>query len=379
MKFLAIGIASLLAISGCSDNGKEKKAESPPVPVTATTAVLRDIPETLRVVGRSEAFESVTIKSRVDGQVAEVLFTEGQHVKQGDVLIRLDPTDFSARLKQAEATAARDEALVAKSRADTQRYATLKERNFVSEEKVNDIRTNEATAAANLRASKAAMEVARLQMSYATIRAPITGIVGARLVFPGSAVKANDVALAVVNRVRPLLVNFSVPEKHLAQIRAVRRDGVLNVDVTEPGNASQHFEGTVRFVDNTVDGSTGTILLKAELPNRDETLMPGQFLNVSLVLGTLKQAVSVPSNAVQQGAQGSYLYVIKDGRADLRPVETLASHEGMTAVRGEIAAGDTVVTDGHLRLTPGARAKVRDSAAEGNKSPAAETKTSQPG
>ncbi len=377
MRFLAIGIAVLLSISGCSDNGKEKKAEPPPVPITATSAVLRDIPETLRVVGRSEAFESVTVKSRVDGQVAEVLFTEGQHVKQGDVLIRLDPTDFSARLQQAQATAARDEALVAKSRADTQRYATLKERNFVSEEKVNDIRTNEATAAANLRASKATVEVARLQLSYATIRAPITGIVGARLVFPGSAVKANDVALAVINRVRPLLVSFSVPEKHLSQIRAVRRDGVLNVDITEPSNASQHFEGTVRFVDNTVDVSTGTILLKAELPNQDETLMPGQFLNVSLVLGTLKQAVSVPSNAVQQGSEGSYLYVIKEGRADLRPVETLASHDGFTAVRGEVQAGDIIVTDGHLRLTPGARAKIRDDAADGDKNKT--TETSPPG
>lgn len=377
MRFLAIGIAVLLSISGCSDNGKEKKAEPPPVPITATSAVLRDIPETLRVVGRSEAFESVTVKSRVDGQVAEVLFTEGQHVKQGDVLIRLDPTDFSARLQQAQATAARDEALVAKSRADTQRYATLKERNFVSEEKVNDIRTNEATAAANLRASKATVEVARLQLSYATIRAPITGIVGARLVFPGSAVKANDVALAVINRVRPLLVSFSVPEKHLSQIRAVRRDGVLNVDITEPSNASQHFEGTVRFVDNTVDVSTGTILLKAELPNQDETLMPGQFLNVSLVLGTLKQAVSVPSNAVQQGSEGSYLYVIKEGRADLRPVEMLASHDGFTAVRGEVQAGDIIVTDGHLRLTPGARAKIRDNAADGDKNKT--TETSPPG
>ena len=363
MRHLALAFAAVLTITACSDGGKEKKAEPPPVPVTATAAVLRDIPETLRVVGRSEAFESVTVKSRVDGQVADVLFTEGQHVKQGDVLIRLDPTDFSARLQQAQATAARDEALVAKSRADTQRYATLKERNFVSEEKVNDIRTNEATAAANLRASKATVEVARLQLSYATIRAPITGIVGARLVFPGSAVKANDVALAVVNRVRPLLVSFSVPEKHLPQIRAVRRDGVLNVDITEPGSASAHFQGTVRFVDNTVDVSTGTILLKAELPNQDEALMPGQFLNVTLVLGMLKQAVSVPSNAVQQGADGSYLYVIKEGRAELRRIETLASHDGVTAVRGEVQAGDTVVTDGHLRLTPGARAKVREDAA----------------
>ena len=378
MKRLAIILAATLAVAACSENGNGKKTEPPVVPVAAAAAVLRDVPVTLQVVGRSEAFESVTLKSRVDGQVDAVLFTEGQHVNQGDVLIRLDPTDFAARLRQAEATAARDEALVAKMRADTARYTALKERNFVSEEKVNDIRTNEATAAANLRASKAAVEVARLQLSYATIRAPITGIVGARLVFPGSAVKANDVTLAVVNRVRPLLVSFSVPERHLPQIRAVRRDGSLKVDITEPGDASRHFEGTVRFIDNTVDASTGTIQLKAELPNKDEALMPGQFLNVALVLDTLKQAVSVPNNAVQQGAEGNYLYVLKDGRVDLRRIEVLAAQNGFTAVRGNLQAGDIVVTDGHLRLTPGARARIRDEAA-GGKADGTTSKASQPG
>lgn len=378
MKRLAILCAGVLAIAACSENGNGKKSEPPAVPVTVAAATLRDIPVTLQVVGRSEAFESVTLKSRVDGQVDAVLFTEGQHVNQGDVLIRLDPTDFAARLQQAEATAARDEALTAKMRADTARYTALKERNFVSEEKVNDVRTNEATAAANLRASKAAVEVARLQLSYATIRAPITGIVGARLVFPGSAVKANDVALAVVNRVRPLLVSFAVPERYLPQIRAVRQDGGLKVDITEPGDASRHFEGTVRFIDNTVDASTGTILLKAELPNKDEALMAGQYLNVALVLDTLKQAVSVPSNAVQQGAEGNYVYVLKeDGHVDLRRVEALAAQDGFTAVRGNVKAGEAVVTDGHLRLTPGARAKVRDKAAGGKEDET--SRATQPG
>lgn len=378
MKRLAILCAGVLAIAACSENGNGKKSEPPAVPVAVAAATLRDIPVTLQVVGRSEAFESVTLKSRVDGQVDAVLFTEGQHVNQGDVLIRLDPTDFAARLQQAEATAARDEALTAKMRADTARYTALKERNFVSEEKVNDVRTNEATAAANLRASKAAVEVARLQLSYATIRAPITGIVGARLVFPGSAVKANDVALAVVNRVRPLLVSFAVPERYLPQIRAVRQDGGLKVDITEPGDASRHFEGTVRFIDNTVDASTGTILLKAELPNKDEALMAGQYLNVALVLDTLKQAVSVPSNAVQQGAEGNYVYVLKeDGHVDLRRVEALAAQDGFTAVRGNVKAGEAVVTDGHLRLTPGARAKVRDKAAGGKEDET--SRATQPG
>ena len=184
MKQFTLLVAICLALAGCSENGAKKKGEPPPVPVTATKAVARDIPVSLQVVGRAEAFESVVMISRVDGQVAAVLFAEGQHVNKGDVLIRLDDGDLAARLRQAEATAARDEALLAKMRADTERYAALRERNFVSAEKLNDIRTNEAVAAANLRASKAAAEVARVQLSYATIRAPITGIIGARMVSP---------------------------------------------------------------------------------------------------------------------------------------------------------------------------------------------------
>ncbi|MDR2614819.1 MAG: efflux RND transporter periplasmic adaptor subunit [Candidatus Accumulibacter sp.] len=349
-----------LTVAACSDEGATRKPEPSPVPVSAAKVVARDIPVILQVVGRSEAFESVTLKSRVDGQVEAVLFTEGQHVEQGDVLIRLDPTDFAARLKQAEAAAAHDAALIAKMRADTARYTRLKERNFVSEEKVNDIRTNEATAAADLAASRAAVEVARLQLSYATIRAPITGIVGARLVFPGSAVKANDVTLAVINSIRPLLVTFAVPERYLPQLRAARKEGALKVDITEPDNASGHFEGTVRFIDNTVDVNTGTILLKAELPNADEALMPGQFLNVSLVLDTLKEAVCVPDKAVQLGPEGNYVYLLDgDGRVDLRPVAALAAQDGFTAVRGDLKVGDDVITDGQLRLTPGAKVTVQ--------------------
>lgn len=359
----ALLLAGALALAGCLDGEKKKASEPPPAPVAVDKAVTRDVPVVLQVVGRSEAFESVTVKSRVDGQVEAVLFTEGQRVGQGDVLIRLDPTDFAARLRQAEAAAARDQALMAKMRADTARYTALRARNFVSDEKVSDIRTNEATAAADLRASRASAEVARLQLSYATIRAPIAGIVGARLVFPGSAVKANDVALAVINRVRPLLVNFAVPERYLPRLRAVRKAGEIKVGITEPDSASGRFEGTVRFIDNTVDVATGTIQLKAELPNEDEALMPGQYLNVSLVLDTLKDAVCVPDKAVQIGPEGNYLYTLGgDGRVELRRVEALAALDGLTAVRGDLRAGETVVTDGQLRLKPGARARVQDAA-----------------
>jgi membrane fusion protein, multidrug efflux system len=363
---IALLLFGLLALAACSDGNEKKKSEPPPVPVTTAKAVERDIPVTLQVVGRAEAYESVVLKARVDGQVAAILFTEGQHVKQGDVLIRLDPSDFAARLQQAGAATARDEALIAKSRADTARYTALKDRNFVSEEKVNDIRTNEAAAAANLRASKAAEEVARLQLSYATIRAPFSGVVGARLVFRGSSVKINDTTLAVINRVRPLLVSFSVPEKHLPRLRAtmdsVKADsGVMKIDVSLPGNRSQHFEGNVRFLDNAVDPATGTILMKAILSNEDEKLTPGQFLNVALRLDTLVKAVTVPNEAVQQGSDGNFIFVVKnDNSIEIRKVEKASSDAGMTAISKGIQTGETVVTDGQLRLTPGAKVKTKE-------------------
>ena len=370
MKSIVLLLSSILALTACSEDNAKKKAEAPPVPVTTAKSEARDIPVTLKVVGRAEAYESVILKSRVDGQVAAVLFTEGQHVKQGEVLIRLDPTDFAARLQQAEAATARDQALAAKSRSDTARYTALKDRNFVSEEKVNDIRTNEAAASANLRASNAAAEVARLQLSYATIRAPFSGVVGARLVFPGSSVKINETPLAVVNRVRPLLVSFSIPEKHLPRLRDAMAAGTgsgMKVDVSLPGDRAQHYDGAVHFLDNAVDATTGTILMKAVLPNADEKLTPGQFLNVTLLLDTLTQAVTIPDEAIQQGADGNFVYVVKaDNSAEMRPIKTIAADAGMTAVSTGLQVGETVVTDGQLRLAPGVKVKARETGSKAN-------------
>ena len=359
--------ASLLALGACSEGGAKKRTEASAVPIAATQAVARDIPERLQIVGRAEAYESVALKSRVDGQVAAVLFAEGQHVNQGDLLIRLDPADFAARLAQAQAGAARDEALVAKSRADTTRYMALKDRNFVSDEKVNDTRTNEAAALANLRASRAAVEVARLQLSYSEVRAPISGVIGARLVFPGSSVKTNDTTLAVINRVQPLRVSFPVPEKHLPRLREATQSGGLKVDAHLPNDASRRFSGEVRFIDNAVDPATGTILVKAELDNTDEQLTPGQFLNVSLILNTLTGAVTVPNEAVQQGAEGNFLYIVGgDNTVEMRKIETAASDTVATAVTKGLSIGEMVVTDGHLRLTPGAKVKIKDAAEPGD-------------
>ena len=356
---LAVIAGAYWILSSRTTGGGVAKAP-PPVPVTVAKAVAADIPVLLEVVGRAEAYESVTVKSRVDGQVAAVLYTEGQHVKQGDVLVRLDPADFEARQQQAAANLARDEAQLAKAKADTERYIALKGRGFVSDEKVNEVRTAEAAAAATVKADQAALELARLQVTYATLRAPFSGVVGARLVFPGSAIKVNDTALAVVNRVRPLYVTFSVPEKHLPRLRAALAGGATTASVRLPGNREAAFEGKVRFIDNAVDAATGTIQMKAVIENADEKLTPGQFLNVSMRLDTLAGAVVVPSEAVQQGADGNFLFVVTaENKAEPRKIVVDATYGGRAAIGKGVAAGETVVTDGQLRLAPGTVVQVR--------------------
>jgi multidrug efflux system membrane fusion protein len=291
--------------------------------------------------------------------VQSVTFTEGQHVQQGDVLLRLDPADFQARLNQAEANLAKSQAQLAKARADVERYIALREKGFVSDEKVGEMRTAAAADESSARADSAAVELARLQHSYATVKAPFAGIVGAKLVFPGTAVKVNETALAVVNRVRPLYVGFAVPEKYLPQLQAGMRSDrkSMKAAISLPGGAVA-WEGDVRFLDNGVDVTTGTIQLKAIVPNADEKLAPGQFVSVSLVLDTLKDAVVVPAEAVQQGAEGSFLFVAKeDGTVEVRKVRVASVQQLFAIIAEGVAGGEAVVTEGQLRLTSGARIK----------------------
>ena len=367
---LLVTLASVALIGGGYGYWTTSREPSPaakvvvPVPVTVASARLGELPVLLDIVGRAEAYESVTLKSRVDGQVAAVPYLEGQHVKQGDILIKLDPADLHARVLQAEANLAKDQAQQAKAKADVERYVALKARGFVSEEKVNDLRTAEAAAAATLKADQAALELARLQLSYATLRAPFAGVVGARLVFPGSAVKVNDTILAVVNRIQPLYVTFSVAEKYLPTLRQAMQTGPIKVLVKVPGDKEQSFEGSAKFIDNAVDASTGTIQIKAIVDNRAEKLTPGQFLNISLTLDKIRDVVLVPNEAVQQGAEGNFLYVAKpDNTVEPRKIEVLATYRGTVAIGQGVAAGESVVTDGQLRLTPGAAIQARPTAA----------------
>jgi multidrug efflux system membrane fusion protein len=346
--------------------GNEKavaKKAPPPVPVTAAQASSRDLPVTLDVVGRGEAFETVTLKSRVDGQVLEVPFVEGRQVPVGVLLIRLDPADFQAKVKQAEAALARDQALLNKARADVARYQALAEQQFVSREKVGEMRTNEEAAAATVHADQATLDLTRLQLSYTRITAPFAGVAGAKLVYPGAAVKVNDTALAVLNRVQPLYVSFAMPEKHLPAIRTAQARGVLKVTVGVPGDKQTAVEGKVVFLDNTVDSATGTLRMKAEIANADGKLTPGQFLNVNLHLDTLHDAVVVPAEAVQQGPEGSFVYVLTpEGGAKMRKVEIAQVRDAQAAIAKGLASGETVLTDGFSRLTPGAKVKVKGAA-----------------
>lgn len=334
------------------------KPAAGPVPVTVATAVSRDVPITLEVVGRAEASESVVLKSRVDGQVLAVPFTEGQLVAKGDVLIKLDPADFQARLNVAEAAVARDQVQLAKARADVARTIALKERGFVSEEKVSDVKTTVAALEATLRADQATAELARLQLNYTTLRAPFAGVMGGKNVFAGAGVKNNDTALATLNRMDPINVSFAVPERHLPALQAAMNKGVAKVGIQIPGDKTK-LEGEVRFLDNVVDTTTGTIVMKAGLANPERKLTPGQFVNVSLVVRQVKDAVLVPSAAIQQGPESSLVFVVKGDGVEIRKVELAATQAGQAVVARGLAGGDLVVIDGHLRLAPGSKVKPR--------------------
>ncbi len=363
--FLALAGAAVYWWPGAKPSAPEQHGKKqPPVPVAVAQAVGRDMPVLLEVVGRGEAYETVTLKSRIDGQVLAVPFAEGKPVAKGEVLVRLDAADYQARVRQVEATLARDQALLDKARADVARYQSLLEQQFVSREKVADMRATAEAAAATVNADQAALDLARQQLGYTTIRAPFAGVVGARLVHPGASVKINETALAVVNRVRPLHVSFAVPEKHLSAIQAARARGDLGVEIRLPDGGAAIAAGKVVFLDNAVDPATATLRMKAEIANADSRLAPGQFLVVSLRLDTLRDAVTVPAEAVQQGPEGSFVYVLEGEGARMRKVTLAQTRGGLVAIAEGLALGETVVIDGHSRLTPGAKVKVKD--AKGN-------------
>ena len=370
----AISIVLVLAVLGAAtavyfindSRAKEsKKGGRGPaaVPVSVTPALQQSVPVRLQAIGNVEAYSTVSVKARVDGQIVALNFKEGQEIKKGDVLFRIDARPYEATLKQAEANALRDAAARNQAQSQERRYKELLEKNFISKEAYAQIATNAQTAEATAGASQAALENARLNVEYCTIISPLDGYVGKVLLQVGNLVKANDVSpLVVINQVRPIYVNFAVPEQSLTALRGYMAAGPLAVEVSPSGEAKMLAEGRLIFVDNAVDPSTGTIRLRGQFDNKDIALWPGQFVNVRVRLFDQANAILIPARSVQTGPEGQYVYVVKaDKTAELRKI-TVERSEGEQVVVKGLAKDEQVVTRGALRLAPGVRVEIRTSA-----------------
>jgi membrane fusion protein, multidrug efflux system len=370
----ALLVLSLAAVS-CSSPGKDDAATpgggrggragrgGGPVPVVTAAAVRKDMPVTVPAVGTVEALSSVDIRSQVTGQLTAIHFTEGQDVQQGEPLFSLDSRQLKTSLLQAQASLARDAATLSNLQGQQARNETLFKRGLISKDQFESQQASVAAISATVEADKAAIETARLNLAYTEIAAPTSGRTGSLGTHVGDLVRANDtMPLVVINQVVPIYVTFSVPGRFLGEIRRYQAQRPLSVVAATPDPASPDLSaasaasGVVSFIDNAVDASTGTIRLKATFANADRQLWPGSFVRVALNLTTNSDAIVVPATAVQTSQEGQFVYVVKaDRTVDMRKV-TVERQQGDEIVIAEgVAAGDIVVTDGHLRLTPGAR------------------------
>jgi len=365
---IALGVGALAAYFSADSRAKEKQVVKAPAasPVAVIAAVQQTVPVRLQAIGNVEAYSTVAVKSRVDGQIVEVPFREGQEVKKGEVIFRIDPRGFEASLRQAEAQALRDVASRDQAANQERRYQELLDKNFVSKDAYAQYRTNAATAEATSKASQAALENARLSLDYTIIRSPIDGYVGRALLQAGNMVKANDtISLVVINQVKPVYVSFAIPEQQLATVRDLMRKNPLAVEVAAPGSDKVIAAGRIAFLDNAVDQTTGTIKVRAVFDNADAALWPGQFYTVRVKLYDQENAIIVPSRALQTGPDGQFVYVVKaDMTAEARKVIALRSEGDVTVLAdGALAKGERVVVRGALRLAPGIKVNIVDSAA----------------
>jgi multidrug efflux system membrane fusion protein len=346
--------------SGQARDGGGRAREA--VPVLVATAVQKSVPVQIRAVGNVEAYTTVSVKSQVTGVLTQAHFKEGQDVKKGQLLFTIDPRPLEAALKQAEANLARDTAQVKNLREQVRRYAELVEKQYVSREQYDQIKANADAAESVVDADKAAVDNAKVQLSYCYIYSPVNGRVGSLLINEGNLIRLNDgAALVVINQINPINVTFAVPEQNLAELKRHMAGGKLKVDARFQSDEGRPEEGLLAFVDNAVDRSTGTVKLKAEFSNQERRLWPGQFVNEALTLTTQGDAVVIPSEAVQVGQEGQHVFVVKaDKRVEVRPVTIGSTSEGSAIIAKGLAAGEQVVREGQFLLGPGARVEVKD-------------------
>jgi membrane fusion protein, multidrug efflux system len=353
-------VVAVLSLLGCGGGRKQQARPQPAVPVTAAQVVLRTMPVELREIGHVEPIATVSVRARIGGELQKVGFEEGQSVRAGDVLFQIDPRQYEAAARQAEAQLARDQALLKKAEADIVRYAGLVKQDFVTKEQYDQITANAEALRAGVAADQANVDNARLQVTYCTITSPVSGRTGNLMVKVGNLVKANDQPLVTVNQVRPIYVTFSVPAQSLAAITS-RSGDTIQVAASLPEDGEKAFEGRLTFIDNAVDTNTSTIVLKATFANEAERLWPGQFVTVTMTLGEEPNRVVAPAPAVQTGQQGQYVFVVKDDQTvELRPVKVNRMDETDAVIETGLKAGETVVTDGQLRLVPGIKVQVKE-------------------
>jgi multidrug efflux system membrane fusion protein len=365
---LALGAAVLPHLLGTVAPSAEAQApppsappSAPGVPVTADTVATADVPVFLQAIGTAQAYNMVTIKSRVDGQIVKIAFAEGQDAKAGDPLIQIDPRPFQAVLDQAMATKQKDEAQLASAQADLVRWAELVPQGVKSRQTYDQQKALVQQLQAALKADEAQIEAARLNLGYADIRAPISGRLGIRMVDIGNMVRATDAAgLVTISQLKPMFVSFTVPQENLHKIHQKKGEtGELAVIALGADNKTELARGKLSVIDNAIDQPTGTIRIKATFANDDERLWPGEFVNVRLVLSVRKGAPTVPAQTVQDGPTGSYAYVIKeDNTVERRAVEVAAVQDGLAIIGKGLSPGERIVVDGQYRLTNGARVKV---------------------
>lgn len=356
---LFLTVVTLLS-AGCSR--QEQSKPNPAVPVKTVIAFQKDVPVEVSANGTVEAFSVVNITSRVDGQVMKIHLQEGQMVEKGQILVSIDDRPYQAMQAAAEASLARDRIRLEKAIKDAERYSDLVKKDYVTKAQYEEVLADAEALKAMVNGDEAALQNARLNVDYCRILSPITGRAGSILINEGNLVKANDTkAMMVIHQVEPVLVKFTIPERRLAEIQDLMSRQELKVMASIPGIQNKIREGRLTFMDNTIDPDTGTITLKAEFDNKESLLWPGQFVNVVLTLGIRTKAVVVPSEAIQMGQQGSYVFVVKkDLTVESRPVTPGARANHHTIIEKGLAADETVVTDGHLKLAPGVKVVLKN-------------------
>jgi|PersoiStandDraft_1058852.scaffolds.fasta_scaffold05585_2 multidrug efflux system membrane fusion protein len=331
-----------------------------PVPVLVAAAARADVPVYLDAVGTTKALNTVAVRPQVDGKLIEVAFKEGQDVKKGDVLARIDPTTFQAQLDQAKAKKAQDEAQLANARIDLDRYEKLAATNAINRQQSDTQRALAAQYAALVQADQAAIENMQAMLAYTNIVAPIDGRTGIRQVDEGNIVHASDsTGIVVLTQLKPISVLFNLPQQDLNSVNSAFANAPLSVDALRSDNDAVIDRGMLRVVDNQVDQTTGTVKLKAEFPNGNLQLWPGQFVNIRLLIDTLKQVVVIPTGAVQRGPNGTFVYVVKDDNsAAMRPITVAKQDETQTVVASGLQPPERVVTTGFARLNDGSKVSI---------------------